>query len=122
MESNSPKLNNADIGLLARAVDGDDRHPLDPVLDRVGHMGHDLHRPAKVVAATLLVDDIQVDLAGRDVVLAGEANGEIPLVVAEIKVDLAACTESDFVMSHAATVISTHQSTEQSTRRARRGP
>lgn len=73
-ESNSPKLNNADIGLLARAVDGDDGHALDPVLDRVGHMGHDLHRPAKVVAAALLVDDIQVDLAGRDVVLAGEAD------------------------------------------------
>jgi hypothetical protein len=37
-------------------------------------MGHDLDCLAEVVASTLLLDDIEVDLARRDVVFACEAN------------------------------------------------
>jgi hypothetical protein len=89
-KSNSPKLDDADIGLLARAVDRDGGDALDPVLDGVCDVGHDLHRLSEIVAAALLLDDVQVDLAGGDVVLAGEADREVALVVAEIEVDLTA--------------------------------
>lgn len=54
-------------------------------------MGHDLHRLAEIVATTLLLDDVEVDLAGGDVVLAGEADREVTLVVAEIEIDFGAC-------------------------------
>lgn len=118
---NSPKLNNAHIRLLARTVNRDLGHPLDPVLDRIRHMGHDLHRLAKVVAAALLLDDVEVDLAGGDVVLAREADREVALVVAEIEVDFAACKRSESWTAAAGTVF-THRKSRRSTRRARQGP
>jgi hypothetical protein len=46
-------LDNAHIGGLARFVDGNGSHPLDPVLDFVGDVGHHLHRLAEVVALAL---------------------------------------------------------------------
>lgn len=49
-------------------------------------MGHNLHCPAEIVAAALLLDYVQVDLAGGDVVFAREADREISLVVAKIEV------------------------------------
>src|ERR1043165_5706303 len=43
---------------------------LDRVLDRVGDVRDDLHRAPEVVAAALLLDHLQVDLARRPVVVA----------------------------------------------------
>ena len=64
------------------------RHRADAVLDLVGDVGDDLHRAPEVVAAALLLDDRQVDLAGGPVVvLGGEGAGEA-LVVAEVEVGL----------------------------------
>ena len=42
----------------------------DAVLDLVGDVRDDLHRASEVVAAPFLLDDRQVDLAGREVVVA----------------------------------------------------
>ena len=53
-------------------------------------MGHNLDGLAKIVATALLLDNIQIDLAGGDVVLASKAHREIPLVVAKIEINLAA--------------------------------
>jgi hypothetical protein len=58
-------------------------------------VGHDLHRLAEVVAAALTLDDVLVNLARCDVVLAGEGDVEVALVVAEIEVDLAAVGEDE---------------------------
>jgi hypothetical protein len=58
-------------------------------------MGHDLDRLAEVVAAALTLNDVLVDLARCDVVLAGEGDVEVALVVAEIEVDLAAVGEDE---------------------------
>ncbi len=59
-------------------------------LDLVGDVRDHLHRPPEVVAAPLLRDDRVVDLARGDVVVAGDAGGREPLVVAEVEVRLAA--------------------------------
>lgn len=39
-----------------------------------------------------------VDLAGGDVVIAGQGQGEVPLVVAEIQVDFGTCTTSQYAV------------------------
>ena len=75
-------LDQHDVHVAARLADG--------VLDLVGDVGNDLHRPAQVVAAALLLDHREVDLAGGPVAVpAGHHAGE-PLVVAEVEVGLGA--------------------------------
>src|SRR5436309_2991430 len=59
-------------------------------LDLVGDVRDHLHRPPEVVAAPLLRDDRVVDLARGDVVVARDAGGGEPLVVAEVEIRLAA--------------------------------
>ena len=90
------QLNYADIRLLARVIDGYPRHLLDPVLNRIGNVWDDLHRLAQVVALALALDDMLVDFAGRDVVIAGQGDVEITLVVAEVEVDFAAVGEDEY--------------------------
>ncbi len=60
------------------------------VLDLVGDVRDDLHGLAEVVAAALLGDDLLVDAAGGEVVVAGELGVGEALVVAEVEVGLGA--------------------------------
>lgn len=43
-----------------------------------------------------------VDLAGGDVVIAGQRQGEVPFVVSEIQVDFGACTKTQYEARDAA--------------------
>jgi hypothetical protein len=65
------QFDDADIRLLARVVDRYPRHLLDPVLDGIGNVGDDLHGFTQVVTLAFALDDVLVDLAGGDVVVAG---------------------------------------------------
>ena len=60
------------------------------VLDLVGDVGDDLDGLAEVVAAAFLGDDLLVDAAGGEVVVAGELGVGEALVVAEVEVGLGA--------------------------------
>jgi hypothetical protein len=62
------------------------RHRPDRVLDLVGDVRNHLDRPPEVVAAALLLDHLQVDLAGRPVVVARRQLVGEALVVTEIEV------------------------------------
>ena len=62
-------------------------------LDFVGDVRNHLHGLAQELAAPLLVDDRQVDLAGRVVRVAGQRAVREPLVVAQVEVGLAAVVE-----------------------------
>jgi hypothetical protein len=87
------------VRLLACIVHWYARHLLDPVLYRIGDVRHDLHGFAEIVAFALALDDMLVDLAGCDVVVAREGDVEVALVVAEIKVDFAAVgKDKDFAV------------------------
>ena len=83
-----------DVADGAADLDDDDvgvaRHPADGRLDLVGDVRDDLHGAPQVVAAPLLLDDREVDLAGGDVVVAGHPRRGEALVVAEIEIGLAA--------------------------------
>ena len=80
------------LDVADRAADLHDRHvhPLgnahDALFDLVGDMGHYLHRPAEIVAATFFRDDRMVDSAGRVVVFFGKGQGGVPFIVAEIQI------------------------------------
>jgi hypothetical protein len=84
------KLDYAHIGLLVGVVDGNLGNLDDPVLDCIGDVRHDLDCLAQVVAPALALNDVLVDLAGRDIILARQGDVEVALVVAQIKIDLAA--------------------------------
>ena len=67
--------------------------------DFVGDVRNDLHGFAEIVAAALLGDDLLVDAAGGEVVVAGEAGVGEALVVAEVEVGLGAVVgDEDFAM------------------------
>ena len=90
------QLNYTDIGFLARVIDGYPRNLLDPVLNCIGNVRDDLHGLTQVVALALALDDMLVDFARRDVVIACQGNVEVALVVAEIEVDFAAVGKDEY--------------------------
>ena len=58
-------------------------------------MRDNLYRLPKVISTTLALDDVLVDLTGCDVVLAGESDVKISLVVPEVEVDFTAVIEDE---------------------------
>ncbi len=85
------------LDVTGGAADLDNRHVIaagtvtDALLDGVGDVRDDLHGGAEVVAATLLLDDVEVDAAGGEVVGLGHAAvAQEALVVAEVEVGLGA--------------------------------
>ena len=62
-------------------------------LDLVGDVRDDLHGLAEVIAAPLLLDDGQVDLAGGEVAVAAQRGVGEALVVAQVEVGLGAVVE-----------------------------
>ena len=77
----------ADFGYYEVVVAGV-AEKLHVALDLVGDVGYDLDSLAEIVAAALVVDDILVDPACRDIVGARCADIGEPLVVAEVEVSL----------------------------------
>ena len=65
-------------------------HQLDPLLDLVGDVRHDLDGRAEVVAAALAADHRVVDAAGGDVRRAARVRVGEALVVAEVEIGLGA--------------------------------
>lgn len=62
-------------------------------------MRHNLNSLSEIVTATLTLDNVLVDLAGGDVLVAREGNVEIALVVSKIEVNFAAVVEDvDFTV------------------------
>ena len=84
-----------------RAADLDDGHVgvvgdgQDVPLDFIRDVGDDLHGPAQVVSAALLVDHGKIDLAGGEIVAAVEAGRGEPFVVPEIQVRLRPVVEDE---------------------------
>jgi hypothetical protein len=78
--NSSSQLNDAHIGLLAGVIDGYLCYLLYPILDRIGDVGDNLDGLAEIVAFSLALDDVLVDLASCDVVVASEGDVEVTLV------------------------------------------
>ena len=69
------------------------RHVLDALLDFVGDMRNDLDGLAEVIAASLFLDDVEIDTAAREVVELGQLGVGEPLVVAQVQVGFGAVVE-----------------------------
>lgn len=65
-------------------------------MNRIGDVWDDLYGFTQVVALALALDNVLVDLASGDVVVAGEGDVEVALVVAKIEVDFAAVGEDEY--------------------------
>ena len=77
----------------------------DEILDRVGDVRDHLDGGAEIVAAPLLGEDVLVDAAGGDVVLAGRRTAGEALVVAEVEVGLRAVVGDE----HLAVLVGRHR-------------
>lgn len=86
-------LDNADIRLLARLVHWNSRNSFNPILHGVCQMRDNLNRFPEVVAPTFLFNHMGIDFAGGDIVVPGEGDVEVSLVVSEIEVGFAAVVE-----------------------------
>lgn len=89
------QLDNAYIRLLIRVIDRYPCNSLDPVLNRICDVRHDLDCFAQVCSFSLLLNHMLVYLARGDVVVASESDVQVALVVTEIEVDLAAVGENE---------------------------
>jgi hypothetical protein len=56
-------------------------------LDGIRQVGYNLDCLAKIITAAFPLDDMLVDLASCDVVIACEGNVEVAFVVAQVEVD-----------------------------------
>ncbi len=88
------KLDDADLGRFAAAIDGARSFPLDPVLNSIGQVRHDLDRLAEVVALSFLLNDLAIDLAGGDVVVTAEGDIEVSFVVTEVEIGLSSIVKN----------------------------
>ena len=75
-----PDLDEDHVAVLAGVPDG--------ALDRIGHVGDDLDRPAEIVAAPFGGEHLIVDPAGGHVVDLAEGRRREALVVAEVEIRL----------------------------------
>lgn len=89
------KLYNAYIWLLVRVIDWDLGYPLDPVLNRIGDVWHNLDGPSKIVALSLAIDDVLVNLASGNVVLSSQSDVQIALVVPKIEIDFSTVIKNE---------------------------
>lgn len=89
------QLNDADVGTLICIINWYSGNPLDPVLDCVCKVWHNLDGFSKIVTTTLTLDYVLVDLSCRDIVLASKCDVEIALVVAKVEVDFTAIVEDE---------------------------
>ena len=85
------------LDIAHRSTDLDDRHVTirrrhlaHRTLDLIRDVRNHLHRLAQVIAAPLLGDDLLVDTAGREVVIARELGMRKPLIVPEVEIGLRA--------------------------------
>jgi hypothetical protein len=68
--NSTTQFNYADVGLLAGVIDGNARDPLDPFLNGIRDMGDDLYGFTQIVALAFALNDVLVNLASGDIVIA----------------------------------------------------
>ena len=83
------QLDNAHVRRLAALINRQRCHTLNPVLNGISQVRHNLHRLTEVVTATLLLDDLSVDLACGDIIVARQRDIQVTLIISQIQVDLA---------------------------------
>lgn len=100
ISNGTTQLNDAHIRSLIRVINRLLRNLLDPILDCICEMWHDLNRLSQVGSCTFPLNDMLVYLASGNVVLALEGNVEVSLVVSEIQINLSSIVkDEDFTVS-----------------------
>lgn len=122
VSNSTTQLNDANIRCLLCIVDWDPRNSLDPILNGIGQMWHNLYSLSEVIASTLTLNDMLIDLSCGDVVFASECDVEIALIVSEVEVDFSSIIENkDFSMPTYRLVSSVLSLADRHSRRTRGG-
>ena len=94
------QLNNTDIRLLICIIDWNPSNSLNPILNGVRKMRHNLNCLSEIVTPSLTLNYVLVDLSRCDIALTCEGDVEVPLVISKVEVDLSAVIEDkDFTVS-----------------------
>jgi hypothetical protein len=94
------QLDYAYVWLLICIVDGYFGNSLDPVNDGICDVWNDLYGLAEIVAFSLALNNVFVDLASCDIVLASQSDVQVSFVVAQVEVDFSAVVKyKDLPMS-----------------------
>lgn len=120
ISNGTPQLNDTNIWSLLCVVDRNSRDSLDPVLNCIGQMWHNLDSLSKIIASTFTLDDMLIDFARGDVVFASKGDIEIALVVSKIKIDFSSVIENkDLSMPTHSPISSIRDFVERRNRRTR---
>lgn len=95
VSNGTSKLYNTGIRLFVGVVDWDFRNFLDPVLDCVGKVRYHLNSFAQIIASSLFLNHMTIDLAGCNIIVSRESNIEVTFVVAEIEIRLTTIVEDE---------------------------
>lgn len=94
------ELDNADIRLLIGVVNWNFGNSLNPVLDGVGNVRHDLHGFAQIVTLALPADNLLVYFASGDVILTRQGYVEVAFIISQVQINFTAIVKNeDFTMS-----------------------
>jgi hypothetical protein len=96
VSNSATQFDYTDIGCLLRVVNRNFRNSLDPVLDGICDMRHDLHCFSKIIAPSLSLDNMLIHLPRSNIVFASQSNVEIAFVIAEIEVDFTTVIENEY--------------------------
>ena len=77
---------NTDIRFHARPVNGYFGDAGDPVLDKIGNMRNHLDSTAQVVSTSFFQADLHIDLAGCNVMISGQVDAQVPLVMPKVQI------------------------------------
>ena len=74
-------------------------YSLNPILQSIRKMWHDLYCLPQVISFPLSCQDVHVYLASCDIVILGQRNVQIPLVITQVQIDFATIIQDvDFAM------------------------
>jgi hypothetical protein len=86
--NSTTQFDNAYVWLFVCVVHWDLCYSLNPILDGIGDMWHNLDRLSQIVSSSFSLDDMLVDFAGRDAIVSSQGDVEISFIVAQIQIDL----------------------------------
>lgn len=88
------QFDDANIRLFIGVVHGRPGNLLDPVLDAVRDMRHDLHGLAQVVSFPLAFNDVLIYFSSRNAVFPCQGHVEVSLVIAQVQVYFTAIVQN----------------------------
>lgn len=91
----STELYNTGIRLFIRFIDRDSGHTFNPILHCICEVRNNLHGPTNVVASSLTLNDVLVNLSRCYIIFPGQRDVQVTFVVTQVKIDFTPIVEDE---------------------------